>query len=105
MSLSLGRWVGSQKGSQPQLHQPVSSFSAGPPWETRPNYRFLFRVGEGGALRAPAPGAVPALQSGGIFHLRRLCLPPRVPALTGMTWPFRMSACGPNMNPRCCMGR
>lgn len=40
----------------------------------------------------------------GNFHLRRLCLPPRVPVLTGIKWPFRMSAWGPNMNPRRCMG-
>lgn len=62
-SLSPGRGVGGQKGSQPQLRLPVSSFNAGPPWETGPKCRFLFWVGGLGALRAPAPRAVPALQS------------------------------------------
>ena len=60
---TLGRGVGGQKGNQPQFRQPASSFSAGPPWKTRPKCRFLFRVGGGGSLRAPAPRAVPALQS------------------------------------------
>lgn len=61
-SLSPGRGVGAQKGSQPQLRQPVSSFNAGPPWETGPNAD-SYSGGGGRALRAPAPRAVPTLQS------------------------------------------
>lgn len=101
MSLSPGREVGGQKGSQPQLHQPASSFGAGPSWETGLNCRFLFRVGEAGALRALAPGAVPALQSG-VFSTSGDSVYPLEFRLS--QWPFRMSAWGPNMNPRRCMG-